>query len=158
MGFAYYPDGAHDDKDELEPSIVPPGSSSTCGDTNKCPAPMYFRDGSYLGNYTNLPSIDEPIAVTRQNDLESDDFGLDHYEPLFFHPLGDWLSYGDFEIVLYFDDTELSQDMFYFCHVSCSWSFRMSCLVGLTLHTTNSSPLFFYDNHRSISSCPAVSS
>jgi hypothetical protein len=78
---------------------------------------MYFQAGEYLGKYSNLPTIDEPIAIAR-SDLEDDDFGLDHYDPKFFHPIGDWLSYGEFEIILYFDEDEIDQDLFYFCHVS----------------------------------------
>jgi hypothetical protein len=37
LGFAYYPDGAHDGKDELESGIPPPGSSSTCDVNLSCP-------------------------------------------------------------------------------------------------------------------------
>jgi hypothetical protein len=118
MGFAYYPDGAHDGKDELEPGIVPPGSSSSCNTTSSCPAPMYFQGGAYLGKYSNLPINNDTTAISKNGDLEDNDFGLDFYEPKFFHPLGDWLSYGSFEILLYFDDTEIEQDIFYFCHVS----------------------------------------
>ena len=51
LGFAYYPDGALAGVDELEPGIVPPGSSSTCDGSMSCPAPMYFIDDEYLGTY-----------------------------------------------------------------------------------------------------------
>ena len=139
MGFAYYPDGAHDDKDELEPGIVPPGSSSTCDATNSCPAPMYHENGVYLGQYSNLPTlasdttidagsagnvgdttitIEQVVADEEGGDDAAADFGLDYYEPKFFHPLGDWLSYGPFEIMLRFDVDDFNNDLFYFCHVS----------------------------------------
>lgn len=108
LGFAYFADGAHDDKDELEPSIVPPGSNSSCGQNEACPAPKYYRNGDYLGDWMHNDS----------NVTSTGDFGLDHYEPLFFHPFGDWLSYGTFEIHLTFDVTNFSSDFFYFCHVS----------------------------------------
>ncbi len=45
------------------------------------------------------------------------DFGLDHYEPKFFYPLGDWLGFGAFEVQLTFDVEDFAQDLFYFCHV-----------------------------------------
>ena len=59
LGFAYYPDGAHAEADELEPGIVPPGSTSTCGATMSCPAPMYFMDGNYQGAYSNIAGLRE---------------------------------------------------------------------------------------------------
>lgn len=65
LGFAYYPDGAHAEADELEPGIVPPGSSSTCDNGMKCPAPMYCEFGTYyfglfISQYMNrvcIPTI-----------------------------------------------------------------------------------------------------
>ena len=47
-----------------------------------------------------------------------DNFGLDDYEPKFFHPLPEWASYGPFSVSLKFDDESYQQDIFYFCHVS----------------------------------------
>ncbi|GAX10753.1 hypothetical protein FisN_14Lh273 [Fistulifera solaris] len=107
LGFAYFPDGAHADKDELEPSIVPPGSSSTCNTTETCPAPKYFQDGVYLGDWMHQDSSIDSTG----------DFGLDHYEPKFFYPLGDWLGFGTFEVQLTFDVEDFAQDLFYFCHI-----------------------------------------
>ena len=111
LGFAYYPDGAHADVDELEPGIVPPGSNSACAETLSCHAPMYLEAGRYLGTYSN----DENTAPLSEGE---DNFGLDDYEPKFFHPLPDWDSYGPFSITLKLDDTTFSEDIFYFCHVS----------------------------------------
>jgi hypothetical protein len=121
LGFAYFADGAHDEKDELEPGIVPPGSSSTCGEDNSCPAPMYFIDGEYQGKYSNLPvdeAANQTVEISRQGELADDDFGLDSYEPKFFYPLGDWLEFGTFEILVRFDVADFEADFFYFCHVS----------------------------------------
>jgi hypothetical protein len=115
LGFAYYADGAHDDKDELEPGIVPPGSASECGGDDSCPAPMYYENGVYLGKYSNLPT---PNDISQNEELEDDDFGLDHYEPKFFLPFGVWQGFGDFTITVRFDVDDFTQDMFYFCHVS----------------------------------------
>jgi hypothetical protein len=113
LGFAYFPDGAHDDKNELEPGIVPPGSSSTCDTDFTCPAPMYFLGDEYLGSYTNID------AVERSSDYDAENFGLDDYEPKFFHPITEWIGYGDFSVYLKFDvDTDYDKDIFYFCHVS----------------------------------------
>jgi hypothetical protein len=114
LGFAYYPDGAHDDKDELEPGIVPPGSSSTCDADMTCPAPMYFLGDEYLGSYTNIATIERSST-----NYDAENFGLDDYEPKFFHPLTEWIGYGVFNVYLTFDaDTDYDKDMFYFCHVS----------------------------------------
>ena len=122
LGLAYYPDGAHDDVDELEPGIVPPGSSSTCGNNMSCPAPMYFVNGTYAGKYSNNDSITNPTA-------NEDDFGLHAYEPLFFHPIGDWKGYGEFKVALKFDETSgFNGDIFYFCHIHQFMSGRIKFL------------------------------
>jgi hypothetical protein len=123
LGFAYFADGAHDDKNELEPSIVPPGSESKCDGDDSCPAPMYYENGVYLGKYSNLPIFDDgnstiPIEISQNEELAGDDFGLDHYEPKFFLPYGDWQAFGKFEVMVHFDVEDFTQDMFYFCHVS----------------------------------------
>jgi len=111
LGFAYFPDGAHADVDELEPGIVPPGSSSTCDTTMSCPAPMYYVDDRYLGTYSNNADL---LAVTENQD----NFGLDDYEPKFFHPIPEWAGYGTFHVFLKFDaDTDYNKDIFYFCHI-----------------------------------------
>jgi len=110
IGFAYYPDGAHDDVDELEPGVTPPGSSGTCADSMTCASPMYFLNGTYLGEYSNDSNI-APRTTGANN------FGLDDYEPLFFHPLPEWTSYGEFSVTLKFDDEEFGDDIFYFCHI-----------------------------------------
>ena len=107
MGFAYFADGAHVDVPELEP-----GESGVedapCKADNTCPAPMYYKDGVYLGAYSNLP------GETRNY---SDNFGLDNYEPDFFYPLTDWSGAGTYSIKLTFDDATYDKDIFYFCHV-----------------------------------------
>jgi hypothetical protein len=99
LGFAYGPDGAHDEQDELEKGISRTTNSSCVGDM-KCPAPRYKLNGEFLAN-ASVP----------------EDFGLDAYEPLFFYPLLDWLDMGTFSIDVTFDDATIRQDAFYFCHV-----------------------------------------
>lgn len=115
MGFAYFPDGALSDVDELEvsfkativtrslplllffrssqPGINPPGTSGTCAECAKggsapdtCVAPMYFRDQCYQGEFDN---ISDPA-----NPTPGEDFGLDLYEPFFFFPADAWFSGG----------------------------------------------------------------
>jgi hypothetical protein len=117
LGFAYFADGAHDEKDELEPGIAPPGTNSSCAETLSCDAPMYFVNGSYLGTYSNIPEI---LEVTQGED----NFGLDDYEPRFFWPFKEWLEQGDeeerFSVALKFTNEDIAQDIFYFCHVSYS--------------------------------------
>eukprot|EP00525_Craspedostauros_australis_P000035 CAMPEP_0198119776 /NCGR_PEP_ID=MMETSP1442-20131203/26942_1 /TAXON_ID= /ORGANISM="Craspedostauros australis, Strain CCMP3328" /LENGTH=405 /DNA_ID=CAMNT_0043778311 /DNA_START=63 /DNA_END=1280 /DNA_ORIENTATION=+ len=114
LGFAYFADGAHDEKDELEPRVAAPtATDKSCAleAESTCPAPMYFKDGNYVGEYSNIPSV---ANVT----MGKDNFGLDDYEPLFFHPPSDWTSYGDFEIKLMYPETAgFDGDIFYFCHI-----------------------------------------
>lgn len=123
LGFAYEADGAHVGVDELEPGI-PPGNS-TCAEDSSCPAPMYFMDAEYQGEYSNIPDL-VPIPNN------ASDFGLDAVEPLFYHPLGDWQAYGTMSVYLNFDDQEFDQDFFYFCHVSSMyglWKHACCCLL-----------------------------
>jgi len=110
LGFAYFPDGAHAELDELEPGIVPPGSSSTCAEDLSCPAPMYMLNGAPIGEYSNNP-------ITGNVTTSLADFGLDAYEPDFFLRFTDWVAKGAFEIMLYFDVDDFEGDIFYFCHV-----------------------------------------
>ena len=121
IGFAYEADGAHVPVDELEPGIPPPGMNTTCADTNSCPAPMYFMDGIYQGIYSNNAAV-APIP-----NPPSDNFGLDEVEPRFFHPLGDWESYGKMETYLTFD-MHYPSDFFYFCHIHSGMSSRIKLL------------------------------
>lgn len=116
IGFAYEADGAHVAVDELEPGIAP--GDSDCADTLSCPAPMYYMAGEYTGVYSNIPDL-VPIP-----EVPSDDFGLDAVEPLFFHPVGDWLGYGPFITALNFD-VNFNEDIFYFCHVHAGMSARI---------------------------------
>jgi len=110
MGFAYLPDGALLDNPELEPGETLT-EGNTCAESLTCSAPMYFDGTGYLGSYSNQ---DDVLNSTSGED----DFGLDFYEPQFFHPLMDWVGAGDFEVRLRFTDAEYTDDMFYFCHVS----------------------------------------
>ena len=66
LGLAYYPDGAHDGATELEPGIIPPRSTSTCGDDINCPAPMYFIDVVYQGSHSNNTAY---VPITSGNDV-----------------------------------------------------------------------------------------
>jgi hypothetical protein len=72
MGFSYRADGAHADEPELEPGVSVPADAPCTFDLS-CPAPMYYKNGIYLGNYSNLPG---------QPRIADDDFGLDVYEPM----------------------------------------------------------------------------
>jgi len=122
LGLAYYADGAHDDVDELEPGIAPPGSASGCADTNTCPAPMYIKGGEYLGEYSNNADI-APV-------LGAEDFGLDYYEPEFFLDPVTWASAGTYEIALKFDVDDFTDDIFYFCHIHQFMTGRIKFVDG----------------------------
>jgi hypothetical protein len=104
MGFAYFPDGDHAGKAELEPGISQTGSA--CVDDNSCPSPKYMRGGVFLG----------------VNGTEN--FGLDVYEPAFGVSPVDWVQAGTYSIELTFNDASYTQDIFYFCHVSCRQEWR----------------------------------
>jgi hypothetical protein len=112
LGFAYFPDGDHDDKEELEPGIPPPLSDIDCASSLTCPAPIYMLNEKRLGNYSN-----DPTVAARSSDEVG--FGLDLYEPMFFYPYDQWLAQGVFSIYLRFDQV-YDKDIFYFCHVRIS--------------------------------------
>lgn len=97
LGFAYFPDGNHDNKPELDPTITQTGSS--CVHNNSCPTPQYLQNGVVLGK----PG--------------TKDYGVDVYEPAFAVPLPEWAAAGNYSIELTFDDASYTSDIFYFCHV-----------------------------------------
>lgn len=117
MGFAYDVDGALEGSPELEPGNTPPGSASTCADDLTCPAPIYYN-GVQLEDYTNL--LDNQT-------VGSEFFGLDVYEPEFFYPLGDWAT-GNYYIKLRFTESDIDQDIFFFCHIHAGMSGRIKLL------------------------------
>jgi len=80
-----------------------------------CQAPMYFKDGEYVGgDYNN-----ERVPVTG-----GEDFGLDVYEPEFFYDSALW---GEAKYVakLTLTDMEYDGDIFYFCHIHNKMSARV---------------------------------
>ena len=142
IGFAYEADGAHVSADELEPGIAPPRSSSDCADSLLCPAPMYFIDGKYQGEYSNIPYF-----IGGANGTGSENFGLDEAEPRFFHPIADWQSYGIFEIYLKWDVEDFTQDLFYFCHIHPGMSARIKLVdqEGTLLNPDQDNPVLPYE-------------
>jgi len=122
LGFAYKADGAHDDVDELEPVIKPSGSNSDCEDDLTCPAPMYIKNGVYVGEYSNNVDVAEPS-------IDNDNFGLDDYEPEFFLDAVAW-NQEDYSIALKFDVDDFTQDIFYFCHIHQYMTGRMKFVDG----------------------------
>lgn len=134
LGFAYFPDGAHDGLPELEPTVTE-STTSDCATTATCPAPMYFIRDEYQGTYCNIPEL---CDVTEGET----DFGLDVYEPLFVHPLAEWMAIKPFKIMLRYDDDSYDKDLFYFCHVSqreyqflVAFSNLMNCFIPYTFET-----------------------
>jgi len=139
LGFAYYPGGAHNEKDELEPGLKPMNSVSTCADTLSCPAPMYMIDGKYVGIYSNNDIYKEPTG--------DEDFGLDVIEPMFFHPLLQWLE-KKWSVAVKFDIEDMDQDIFYFCHIHQYMSGRIKIIGkdGMKVSAADSPVLGFdYD-------------
>uniref|UniRef100_A0A7S3DQL4 DUF305 domain-containing protein n=1 Tax=Entomoneis paludosa TaxID=265537 RepID=A0A7S3DQL4_9STRA len=72
-----------------------------------------------MGEFSNVPG--EEVA--------SDNFGLDDYEPEFFYPPRDWIS-AQYSIDLTFTDMTYSQDIFYFCHIHSTMSGRIKLIDG----------------------------
>lgn len=81
---------------------------------------MYTVDNRYAGTYSN---IDIVLPVTQG----FTDFGLDRYEPLFYHPVAEWAG-KTFQVLLNFDDDTYTQDIFYFCHIHSTMSGRIKLL------------------------------
>jgi hypothetical protein len=140
MGFAYYPDGDHDGKIELEPTVswesefVAPEQQaanngttggSLCSSTATCPAPLYFNGDTFLGNYSNL----------------AQSFGLDMYEPLFSHPVSEWNAM-NFSVRLNFNDDTYGRDIFYFCHVRIDFLMIIRQQPAAMVHVSSSFPIF----------------
>ena len=136
MGFAYFPDGAHADLEELEPGVPPYVSSSLCAVNLTCPAPMYFRNNEPLGKFSNIPDILEVST-------DEDDFGLDDYEPLFFRPLHEW-SASNYSIYLNFDLEDFDRDLFYFCHIHQFMTGRIKLLKDGQPVATYDEPILPY--------------
>ena len=114
MGFAYFPDGAIVDKDELEPTINPtPGANGDCDVTETCQSPMYYLGDNFMGG----PGGDGG-------------FGLDLYEPKFALSLDTWAE-GDFDSLPDYNvrlnlTNPVTPEVFYFCHIHGGMSGRIS--------------------------------
>jgi hypothetical protein len=125
LGFAYSPVIAHNNGDELEPGMSL-GSDDSCVNTTSCPAPLYFRDGLYLGSTT------DPL-----------NFGLDVFKSEFARPIMEWSGVGPYTIQLTFDDESYTKDIFYFCHV------RFLCLFLMLVTLSEGSKCMIFASNRS---------
>ena len=114
LGFAYFPDGAHEGADELEPGVSRGGSA--CADDLTCQAPMYYKNGRYVGGaYDGVAGVG------------GEDFGLDAYEPEFFYPRGEWAD-ENYAVRLTLTDESYEKDVFYFCHIHAGMSGRIKVM------------------------------
>merc|ERR1719271_803989 len=111
LGFAYFVDGAHNEVDELEPGITQTGDA--CAGTNTCQEPMYYKNGVFAG----AAGYDNTLATP----TGGEDFGLDAYEPEFFHRKSDWTA-TTYSVKLTLTDTTYATDIFYFCHIHAGMS------------------------------------
>merc|ERR1719460_2868041 len=111
LGFAYFVDGAHNEVDELEPGITQTGDA--CAGTNTCQAPMYYKNGVFAGAVGYDNTLATPTGGA--------DFGLDAYEPEFFHRKSDWTA-TTYSVKLTLTDTTYARDIFYFCHIHAGMS------------------------------------
>merc|ERR1712176_552400 len=144
IGFAYEPDGALADAPELEPGIsgAEGFDGGACESDSTCPAPMYFKNSTYQGSYSNIAAL---ATVTTGDD----DFGLEAVEPEFFYPLGDWQEEGGTDgYATYLNyDKEYDQDIFYFCHIHAGMSGRIKLLDadGNMLNSADTPAIYDYD-------------
>jgi hypothetical protein len=104
------------------------GSAATCSDSATCPTPRYYESDTLLGECASLENCT----------------GLDDYERLFFHPVGEWTAQ-NFSVRLNFNDDSCEQDIFYFCHVRFQLLARRTCTVwnspSFAFPTTNTSQI-----------------
>jgi hypothetical protein len=139
IGFAYSPYGDEEVKLEVQPDTTK-NPNSKCTDTMTCPAPMYFLNERFLGQYSNIAQI-KSLTVGEV------DFGLDVYEPMFFRSPHEWTAMGTFNIKFRFDDEDVQNDLFYFCHIHEFMGGRIKLTKnGEILHERNSPSLGYkYD-------------
>ncbi len=111
LGFAYFPDGAIADAEELEPAVDPSGSGCTVDE--QCQSPEYYIGDAFLGG-------------------EDGDggFGLDAYEPTFSLPIELWYDGNQSAIPMYnvhlTVTDSLTPEVFYFCHIHGGMGGRIS--------------------------------
>ena len=86
---------------------------------------MYYKDGIFAGAGT---------YPTAGND---GDFGLDAYEPEFFHRKSDWTA-TTYSVKLTLTDTTYATDIFYFCHIHAGMSgyIKIADASGTVVSTT----------------------
>lgn len=136
------------DVNELEPGICPgqngPDTPSpcTCVADLTCQAPRYYNGDQYLGTYN-------PFTGNAGNTpAQSEDFGLDVYEPDFLQTFGNWgegVIAPGYNMKIYFDEggTTYKGDIFYFCHVHPNMDGRIKMLnnAGEVIQAADSPPL-----------------
>lgn len=138
IGFSYFPDGFHEDVDELDPVIPPPGTASSCNNDASCPAAMYLIDDAYLGDYSNNPTI-SPVTNNRDN------HGLEEYMAPFFLPYSDW-SLSNYTATLFLDvSVRYMTDIFYFSKNHNKMSGRIKVMAGGMNVTGSPIPPMDYD-------------
>jgi len=112
LGFGYFPDGAHKNVDELEPRVNP--LNKACVTNSTCQHPLYFGGDAGL-TFLGM----SPVA-------ETENFGLDVYEPEFKKSLQNWKK-NQYNVKLTISDQSTS-DIFYFCHLHDNMSGRIKVL------------------------------
>lgn len=143
LGFAYYPDGAHSEVDELEPGISQ-STGSSCASDNTCQAPRYFINGQFSG--TTYDNTANPA-------VGGEDFGLDVFEPTFLKGRDEWKEIRDagtgYEVQLTITDMAFNADVFYFCHVHTKMSGRIVIVnaEGQPVNPNPNTPSLGYDYH-----------
>lgn len=146
LGFAYFPDGAHEGVDELEPGIS--YGTSGCETDNTCQAPMYYLDTYFYGNEDPETGAAETTVYPAADN--GGNFGLDSYEPAFQQSRGDWIGLNTgigFNVKLTITDDSFDGDFFYFCHIHNKMSGRIKIVdsTGVQVHVADTPELYSFD-------------
>eukprot|EP00602_Paraphysomonas_sp_CaronLab_P006861 CAMPEP_0185021890 /NCGR_PEP_ID=MMETSP1103-20130426/4594_1 /TAXON_ID=36769 /ORGANISM="Paraphysomonas bandaiensis, Strain Caron Lab Isolate" /LENGTH=352 /DNA_ID=CAMNT_0027553673 /DNA_START=35 /DNA_END=1090 /DNA_ORIENTATION=- len=133
IGFAYFPDGAHEGNAELEPDYSP-SPDNDCHVYKTCQSPMYYLNQEYLGQTYDNSGLKIIGGLN---------FGLEEYEAAFTEHRGDWVSMGNFSAHLTLTDNSYNGDIFYFCHIHNSMSGRIKVVNsnGLPESAVDTPPL-----------------
>ncbi|CAN0564020.1 unnamed protein product, partial [Ectocarpus sp. 12 AP-2014] len=113
LGFAYYPDGAHEGVDELEEGI---GSGERCQKGGGGGRHIFSK---HLGSMERWSLGNMLLSCDCHAEALSD---LDTYEPQFFFPEETWLE-TNYTVELTVTDPDVTE-IFYFCHIHNGMSGR----------------------------------
>lgn len=153
LSFSYFPDAGHVGGDSLKPDVVGQAVTLTatgfqtvnnraageadCSQNMTCPAPMYFVNDGYLGQYSNIPEIKDVTTNETNN-------GLELYKGFFNKKMKSFVGFGTFSVKLKFDDESYTaNDIFYYCHLHQFMAGRIKLLKnGQPVNRLDEPPMY----------------